>query len=158
MALHQERRQIEEATHVQNSECGESDNDDGIPFEELGMHRLLVQEWYRAKREKANKKGGGMVAITHMAIERVMRNFRTHRCALDFDSKFVNMVVKTTKDDKFWTKKEPITWMTEGSYNETDSDDEDESMDEDNNDKGEDYFELPDYSSSGSETEDETEI
>lgn len=87
-------------------------------------------------------KPGNKIAITHVEIERVMKSFRCHRCAIDFDSGFVNMVVKTTGGDNFWTKKDQARYMAR-----VESDDEGD----------EDLFELPDPSDSESETDDEME-
>lgn len=138
MALHQE---VEEEEENQATE----DEPSEIPFEDLGNHRLLVQERYKASRAKQQKTGSRKKMITHVEIERAMRKFRTHRCVLDFDSKFVKMVIKTTEDEKFMaTNKKGVITVDDSSQSEVDV--------------GDDVFVLPSddsSSSSDSETEDE---
>ena len=37
-----------------------------------------------------------------------MKQFKSHRCAYDFDRGFINMMtLRDFKDDKFWVKREP---------------------------------------------------
>jgi hypothetical protein len=144
------REQLEQNSSLQDDG---SDSDDGvIPFQELGINRLLVQERYKAKREKAKLKGKKIVTISHLEIERLMKKFKTHRCALDFDAGFIEMVVKTTTDNNFLSKKKQLPQKAEHEFEDEDESDEDNIMEYDDMDD----FVLPDFSSE-SESEDETD-
>lgn len=71
-------------------------------YERLGENRLFVQQRYKMKKEK---KGGYMVNISYVDIERLVKRFKSHRCALDFDRGFINAILQDWKtEDIFWTK------------------------------------------------------
>ena len=55
---------------------------------------------HRLKRVDGECAAGGqnMTALGHGKIEQMVKKFRTHRCALDFDRGFINGILKDIKE------------------------------------------------------------
>ena len=66
-----------------------------IAFAQLGVAKTAPEEYYRKLNRGENSCEN---SITFVEIEKMTRKFKTHRCALDFDSGFVKATLSESGD------------------------------------------------------------
>jgi hypothetical protein len=59
------------------------------------MHNVHIHD----ERPMETKEPKDLLAVTPMLIEKMVKTFKTHRCAMDFDHGFIQSIIKTDDDE-----------------------------------------------------------